>query len=418
MQIRFRKGRDFDMGPAAANTPAAVRAVRRVGLEFRGFPGLIVDALVAEGDPLRRGQTLCVSRHHPEIAFVASAAGRVSRIRKGARRRIETIEIAVEGDEECRFDVEPAQTDDAALRALLLQSGAWVAFRTRPFGRIPAPADQPSAIFVTATAGTPLAPDPAQVLAPQLDAFARGLEALLRLTQGAVFVCQPPGPALVTPRERLRIASICGPQPCGLPGPHIHRLWPVSAQRSVWQIGYQDVAAIGDLLSTGRISVDRSISVAGPGCDRARLLRAPLGAELAGLLDETQQSEKRLISGSALTGREQRFLGRHDLEVTVMTPASDAPRGAVRGLVAWLRQSGTGATLPSEAFERLFPFDLLPVPLMRALAVGDIETVERLGGLELLEEDLALLSWRCPSGSDYGSLLRRALDRLAEERAP
>ena len=76
-----------------------------------------------------------------------------------------------------------------------------------------------------------------------------------------------------------------------------------------------------------------------------------------------------------------------------------------------------GATQPSEAFERLFPFDLLPVPLMRALAVGDIETVERLGGLELLEEDLALLTWRCPSGTDYGQLLRGVLDTLHQERA-
>ncbi|MBK8439867.1 MAG: hypothetical protein IPL38_10360 [Rhodobacter sp.] len=54
---------------------------------------------------------------------------------------------------------------------------------------------------------------------------------------------------------------------------------------------------------------------------------------------------------------------------------------------------------------------------MRALAVGDVETAERLGCLELLEDDLALLSHLCPSGSDYGMLLRRTLDILAQEQA-
>ena len=33
------------------------------------------------------------------------------------------------------------------------------------------------------------------------------------------------------------------------------------------------------------------------------------------------------------------------------------------------------------------------------------------------EDDLALLSHLCPSGSDYGMLLRRTLDILAQEQA-
>ena len=52
---------------------------------------------------------------------------------------------------------------------------------------------------------------------------------------------------------------------------------------------------------------------------------------------------------------------------------------------------------------------------MRALAVRDSESAARLGALGLVEEDVALLSNLCTSGSDYGKLLRNVLDDLAEQ---
>lgn len=424
MEFRFRKGRDFDLGTPPGECTAVARAARVVGLMADDYPGVTFDLRVGEGEQVRRGQSLCVDRRRPDIAFVASLAGRVDQISYGARRRIETIQITAEGEDDARFGTDPAGHDDAALRALLLESGAWVGFRGRPFGRIPDPSDRPSAIFVTATDSRPLAPDPAHVLAPQLDSFRRGAEALLRLTDGPVFVCQAPGPSLAEPGERLRIARFSGPHPSGLAGTHIHHLWPVSNHRSVWQIGYQDVAAIGELLTTGRISALRTISVAGPGLGgAARLVRAPLGADLADLSGAAGPgadiAATRLISGSALSGRETRFLRRHDLQVTVLNAHGQAlqPRTALGRLLDRLPRATSGVTLPSEAFEQVFPFDLLPVPLMRALAIRDIETTERLGGLELLEEDLALLSWRCPSGSDYGGFLRQFLDIRHDEAA-
>lgn len=442
MEFRLRKGRDFDLGAPPGGGPVVPCRARVTGLTAQDYPGVTFDLRVGEDDSVRRGQILCVDRRRPDIAFVASVAGRVSRIGLGARRRVETVEVTAAGEDGTRFVVGPAQGDDAALRALLLESGAWVAFRTRPFGRIPDPSARPSAIFVTATDSRPLAPDPAHVLAPRLDDFRRGVAAMLRLTDGPVFVCQAPGPPLAPPVDRLRVARFSGPHPAGLAGTHIHRLWPVSARRSVWQIGYQDVAAIGVLLETGEISAQRTLSVAGPGLGGpARLMRAPLGVELAELLEtagtgpdrtpepnpdpdpdsgpDPDPGAMRLISGSVLEGRAARYLGRHDLQVTVLNRRGQAlrPPSALARLLDRLPRAASGVIEPSEAFEQVFPFDLLPVPLMRALAARDIETTQRLGGLELLEEDLALLSWRCPSGCDYGQFLRQFLDILHEESA-
>jgi len=421
VQFKFRKGLDLDMGAGPDGSHAELRSVGLVGLSGQDYPGTTFDLRVAEGDPVKTGQVLCVDRHRSEIRFVAPAAGLVRRITLGARRRLETLVIAVEGNDAQRLDPDPASEDDAALRCLLLESGAWVGIRSRPFGHIPDPGSRPAAIFVTATDTNPLAANPVAVLAPEMALFQRGAEALLRLTDGPVFVCQAPGPPLVVARDRLRIATFDGPHPSGLAGTHIHHLLPVSGQRSVWQIGYQEVAAIGHLLTTGRIMASRTLSVVGPGLTKPALVTAPLGSDLVDLTrNQTQGGAIRLISGPVLSGREAAFLGRYDLQVAVVDRDSPALpfRPLWQRLMDVLQPSPVGATLPLEVFERAFPLDLLPVPLMRSLAVGDVETSERLGCLELLEDDLALLSWLCPSRSDYGALLRRVLNTLAEESAP
>jgi Na+-transporting NADH:ubiquinone oxidoreductase subunit A len=82
-----------------------------------------------------------------------------------------------------------------------------------------------------------------------------------------------------------------------------------------------------------------------------------------------------------------------------------------------LATSGSiGQMIPLESFDGAMPLDILPVPLLRALSVGDTETAVRLGCLELVEEDLALMSYLCPGRTDYGGLLRRMLDDIADQR--
>ncbi|GIR82640.1 MAG: hypothetical protein CM15mP84_03880 [Cellvibrionales bacterium] len=49
------------------------------------------------------------------------------------------------------------------------------------------------------------------------------------------------------------------------------------------------------------------------------------------------------------------------------------------------------------AYEKVMPLDILPTQLLRALLVGDTETAQALGCLELDEEDLALCTYVCPA---------------------
>ncbi|MBE9553540.1 MAG: NADH:ubiquinone reductase (Na(+)-transporting) subunit A, partial [Proteobacteria bacterium] len=73
------------------------------------------------------------------------------------------------------------------------------------------------------------------------------------------------------------------------------------------------------------------------------------------------------------------------------------------------------AMVPFGGYERVMPLDILAAPLLRALIVGDTDTAQALGCLELGEDDLALLTYVCPGKFDYAPLLRDALTMIEKE---
>ena len=61
------------------------------------------------------------------------------------------------------------------------------------------------------------------------------------------------------------------------------------------------------------------------------------------------------------------------------------------------------------------PLDIMPTFLLRSLVVDDLETAEKLGCLELDEEDLALCTFVSAGKEDFGRALRRNLDEIWRE---
>jgi Na+-transporting NADH:ubiquinone oxidoreductase subunit A len=277
----------------------------------------------------------------------------------------------------------------------------------------------PAAIFVTAIDTSPFAADPALLLEPDLRLFERGVEALALLTDGPVFVCQGPGAELVHGSGRIRVVRFAGPHPAGLPGTHIHTLLPASASRTVWHIGCQDVVAIGDLLVNRRFRSERAIARGGPASAKPCVVTTRLGASLADIAAADGGADHAvLLSGSVLSGRTSDYLGRYHVQMTMLPRPGRTAFGPLRDRLRKLsRQHAPRPLIPLEAFERALPRDILPVPLLRARSTGDAEAAVRLGCLELVEDDLALMSYLCPGGNDYGALLRRMLNEIAGEPA-
>ena len=421
MHIRIRRGLDINVPGAPRQTLSDGPDVTTVALQGAGYPDVRALLSVAVGDRVKLGQTLFVDRHRPAIAFTAPSAGTVTAINRGPRRSLASLVIDRSGDDEVEFDRPGANPSRQDAQALLLRSGLWPAFIARPFGRIPDPAAAPAAIFVTAMDTNPLAADAAVVLAPYEEAFRAGLEAIRALTDGPVYVCQAPGKSLADGCSKpIQSVTFQGPHPAGLPGTHIHHLAPVGGGRVAWQINYQDVIAIGILFASGKLWTDRVISVAGPGVRRPGLVRAPIGADIDDLVaGNLKGGALRVISGSVLSGRTARYLGRYHQQVSVLHEGWSEPVDRFLGRY-WPRHDSTmlngesGPLVPTALLDRVMPLRILPVPLLRALSVGDEESAETLGCLELIEEDVALLSYACPGKTNYGPLLRRVLDSLAE----
>ena len=416
MHIPIRRGFDIVVSGAPRQVVADGAEVTSVALLGADFPEIRPALSVEVGDRVAAGQTLFVDRRRPEIAFTSPAAGIVAAIGRGHKRTLDTLVIDLEGDNAEFFAASPGALSRGGVRELLLKSGLWPTFRTRPFGRVPDPGAVPNSIFVTAMDTNPLAADAAVVLQSHAESFRSGLDALIMLTDGPIFVCQSPGPALADEsKECIRCVRFDGRHPAGLPGTHIHRLAPVGGSRVVWHIGYQDVIAIGHLLVTGRLWTERVVALAGPGVRDPRLVRTRLGASLDDLTEgERGDRDFRIVSGSVLGGREAGFLGRYHTQVSVLPAVRETARQPILTRLFGDGRNVPPPLIPLAAFERAMALDILPVPLLRALSVGDAETAERLGCLQLIEEDMALLSYVCASKTDYGALLRSVLDNLEE----
>ena len=415
--LKLRAGLDVDLAGQPKQEISAGAAISEVGVMGSDFPDIRPKLCVAVGDKVRTGDTLFVDRKRNQIAFTAPATGTIASISRGRRRTLETLTISVEEENPKEFPISDGKLTPESVRSLLQASGLWVAFLTRPFGRIPDPAAVPHAIFVTAINTDPLSADAAVVMAPQHNNFVQGLEALKTLTKGPVFVCQQSGAQFAQTDEQIKTAFFDGPHPAGLASTHIHHLMPASERRTVWHIDFSDVIAIGHLFGKGQLLTERIVSIAGSGVRHPRLIRTRLGAQLNQLLDRETTVGSRVISGSALSGRVATHLGRYDTQVTVFDSTRSAKKPTFWSRALSLLPNGSvGPTIPSEALDAALPFDILATPLMRALSVGDIETAIHLGCLELIEEDVALLSYLCPSRADYGMLLRHILDEIAGEQ--
>jgi Na+-transporting NADH:ubiquinone oxidoreductase subunit A len=448
--LRIRKGLDLPLAGEPSSTIEAGNAVKHVAILGDDFVGMKPTMLVHEGDTVKLGQPLFADKTREGVFHTSPAAGRVVAIKRGAKRKFESVVIEIDGDEstECeRFEALSAGNFNRDnISTALLKSGLWTALRTRPFSRTPAVGSVPKSIFVTAIESRPHAPDPAPIIAAAKADFIAGLSAVGCLTDGKVHVCTRPGTEIPheIPHGNASAAEFDGPHPVGLAGTHIHFVDPVDEHKTVWSIGYQDVIAIGRLMTTGRIDPRRVLAIAGPVVSNPRLVRSRLGASVSELMvgETTGGDEIRLISGSVLDGRtateDHDFVGRFHLQVSALSdhvgrallgwmgPGSgsfsvtraftSALSGAARRFGMNTSQNGDHRPiLPIGSYERVMPLDFEPTILLKAIVIEDMERAQMLGALELDEEDLALCSFVCPGKSSFGSHLRKVLTLIEKE---
>lgn len=445
--IKLKKGLDLPISGAPSQEIHSGSSVAKVAILGEEYIGMRPTMMVAEGDTVKKGQGLFEDKKNPGVIFTAPAAGKVIEVNRGAKRVLQSVVIELAGDDEITFDAHAADTLSGLARDVvekqLVDSGLWTAIRVRPYSKVPAIGSKPSSIFVNAMDTNPLAANPEVIIAEKADAFDNGLAVLSTLTDGAVNVVKAASGSLATSVAGTQLHTFDGPHPAGLVGTHIHYIDAAGANKQVWHVGYQDVIAIGELFTTGKINSERVVALGGPKAVNPRLVKTLVGASLDDLLvgEVEGEDEVRVISGSVLHGTHasgpHAFLGRYHNQVSILA------EGREKELFGWItpgaeKHSVTRAYLghlspkrlfnmttttngsdrsmvPIGNYERIMPLDILPTLLLRDLISGDTDGAQTLGCLELDEEDLALCSYVCPGKYDFGPILRDCLTTIEKE---
>lgn len=447
MQFTIKKGLDLPITGKPEQKITAGNDIKSVALLGADYVGLKPKMLVAEGDKVKLGQVLFSDKQNPGVNFTAPGAGVVKAINRGDKRALLSVVIELHGKDQESFTkysgAELGGLSAEQVKENLLASGLWTSFQTRPYGKIPATDSKPSSIFVTAIDTRPLAADPSVVIAERTEDFVNGLTVISKLTEGKTYLCKASGVSLPANSAAVT-AEFSGPHPAGLPSTHIHFIDPVNIHKFVWHIDYQAVIAIGALFTTGKLNIERVVSLAGPTVKNPRLVRTRVGANLLDLTaGELQDVENRVISGSVLYGHEAAgalaYLGLYSLQVSAIKEGRD------RELFGWIvpgkdkysalnvyvsskdrkdnrlfpltsdKNGSNRAIVPVGVYETVMPLDILATPLLKAIVVGDTDTAQSLGCLELNEEDVSLFTFVDPGKHDFAPVLRANLNKIEKE---
>lgn len=453
MHIRITKGLDLKVSGDAVKTVADMSMPRYCYVHPADFKWMTPKLDVQEGDLVEIGTPLFHDKDNNRIRIASPVKGTVRQIVRGEKRVILAIVIEVDADQPLRRHVEfPDPSNAEEFTGLMCQYGLWPMLRQRPYSSIPNPDERPKALFVSCFDSSPLAPDYAFILQGRGEDFRSGARVLQTLAQAPVHLCMREGTdnAVFEYVPDVEKHYFSGPHPAGNVGTQIHRIAPIQKGETVWYINPEDVAIIGCFFRNHELSFERTVAMTGPCVQNPRYVRIPYGADLSGLLDDmgivethnyaSLQGHVRIISGNILTGTtldEWPSVRFHDRQITAIE------EGGKREFIGWLLpgfkkwslshtflswltpkrtyrfdtslHGGRRTFMMTDVYEKVFPFELMPLQLLKACAIKDLEQMEALGIYEVDSEDFALCEVVCPSKTECQKIVEEAMRQMRIE---
>ena len=442
MTYKINKGLDLKLDGAAPDTPLDFVLPKTFHIRPSDFRWMKPKLLVQAGDHVEIGSPLFHDKADERVVIVSPIAGTVREIVRGEKRIIEEITIArdVDAPTERAVHFEPP-TDGEAVRKLLLQNGLWPSLRQRPYATIPSPDAKPKAVFVSCFDSNPLAPDFNVLMRGKEEDFRQGIK-MLQLAAGdaTVHICmrERADNQFFEPVENVQKHYFSGPHPAGNVGTHIHHIDPIGKGETVWYMAPQEVARIGQFFAEHKLQFGKTAALTGPEVKATGYFQTIHGADLSAFLsDSLTQKDVRIISGSILNGRkltDNPTLSFHDHQISVIA------EGGKREFIGWLLpglkkwslshtflawltpkrtyavntslQGGRRAFMMTDVYDKVFPFDLMPLQLLKACEIKDLEQMEALGIYEVDSEDFALCELVCPSKKECQKIVEDAIFEL------
>ena len=445
--IKLRKGLDINLKGKPAQEFMSVKEPGFYALIPDDFTGVKPKVVVKEQEYVMAGGPLFVDKNHPEVKFVSPVSGVVTSVERGERRKVLNIvvEAATEQDYEEFGKMDPAKMSGQQVKAALLNAGMFAFIRQRPYDVIADPTTEPKAIFVSAFDSAPLAPDFELALKGEEKNFQTGLDALSKMAKTYLGISVKQQSAALTQAKNVTVTAFDGPHPAGNVGVQINHVAPIAKGETVWTLSGEAVLFIGRLMNTGRVDLTRTVAVTGSEVLKPAYCKLKVGALLTDVLKGKVATGKdlRYISGNVLTGKQiapNGFLGAFHNQVTVIPEGDEnnellgwiMPRfnqySANHSYFSWLMgkkeyaidariKGGERHMIMSGEYDRVFPMDIYPEYLVKAIIAGDIDRMEALGIYEVAPEDFALCEFVCSSKVEVQRIVRAGLDMLRAEMA-
>lgn len=440
--IKIKKGLDIPLaGNADLNHREKVKP-DRVGILPDDYPGYTWKLAVKQGDKVGCGSVLMRAKENHELCLTSPSQGVLEEIRRGERRHITALVIDCKQEGKESETIEILDDDEASITSTICRSGLWAHMRQRPYDIIPSPEVKPRDIFITAFDTAPLAIS--NLVDDQTEALRKGIQILKRLTDGKVYLGVKFGSGLNVPEAE--VTEYDGPHPAGNVGTQIAAISPVNKGEVVWTLDTITVIRIGKLFTDGKVDVSARVAVVGPQIKNPGIAETICGCDMKSLLRPFEiltPDDDRYISGNVLTGipvdSADGFLHYPWRQATVIEEgkkveefmgwASISPKkySVKRSFPAFLfgkknrfnfdarLKGGRRAPILSGEYDNVFPMDIYPEFLLKAISANDIDKMERLGIYEVAPEDFALAEFVDTSKNPLQLMVRDGLERMRKE---
>lgn len=445
--FNLRKGLDIRLKGKAEKVFSKAPLAQSYAVRLSDFAGLTPKLLVQVGDSVKAGTPLLANKYQPEVVLASPVSGTIAEISRGDRRKLLEVVITPSAQQEYLTHTigDINQMERRELVDLLLAGGVFPFFVQRPYGTLANPNDIPRDIFISGFDTAPLAPDMDFALTGEVDAFQKGVDVLRKLTSGKVYLGLPQelsANSIMRSIKGVETNTFVGAHPAGNVGVQIQHIAPINKGEVVWTITPHLVVSLGRFFSKGIYDVSRLVAVTGSEVKRPAYFKLTAGAALSSLSEVIDFSSKpRCISGNVLTGTgidASGHLGFYHNQLTVI------PEGDTYEFVGWAKpfrlkkfsfsrayfswlfpqkeyrldtnlNGGERTLVMTGQYEKVLPMDILPGYLIKAILAEDIDRMEQLGIYEVLEEDLALCEFICPSKTEMQQILRQGLDMMIKE---
>ncbi|MBR5298079.1 MAG: Na(+)-translocating NADH-quinone reductase subunit A [Parabacteroides sp.] len=443
--IKIKKGLDINLKGKASDVLLSGGKSDSYAIVPDYYNGIVPKVVAKVGDKVKAGSVLMIDKNRPEIKFVSPVSGEVTAVNRGEKRKV--LSIVVKPDAQIEYEdfgkKNVASLKGEEVKEAILNAGLWPFIKQRPYDIVAIPSEAPRDIFVSAFYSAPLAPNFEFIVKGQEADFQTGLDALAKLTAGKVYVGLRKGSAISV--KGVETVEFEGPHPAGNVGVQINNVKPINKGETVWVINPDDVILIGRLFNKGIADFTRLVAITGSETTERGYIKTIAGCTIESLVaGKILQGDQniRVISGNVLTGtkvQNDSYLGAYDNQITVIPEGDDnneffgwATPGFGKYSVShsfptWLAgknkeyvidariKGGKRAMIMSNEYDSVFPMDIMPEYLLKAIIAFDIDKMENLGIYEVAPEDFALCEFVDTSKIELQKIVRNGLNLLYKE---